>query len=333
MKKLSFFLLISAILCCLSGCGSPKETYTKTDFCFDTAVSVTIYDSANNADNANALLDETITLCHTYDNMFSRTIEGSDIYRINHAGGEWTTVSDETIQLIQSALEYCEMTNGQIDITIAPVKDLWDFSGNPAARPPKSKALKKILPLVDYHLVEIEGNKVRLDHPDAAIDLGFIAKGYIADQIRAFLLESDVKSALINLGGNIAVIGEKPDGNDFTIGIQEPFASAGSYITTVSCSESGNNTYSSVVTSGTYERCFEYNEKLYHHILDSSTGRPVNTDLTSVTILTDSSLHADALSTTCLLLGLDKGVSYIKALDDVEAIFISKDGDIVDTRE
>jgi len=151
--------------------------------------------------------------------------------------------------------------------------------------------------------------------------------------VRAFLLESGVESALINLGGNIAVIGEKPDGNEFTIGIQEPFASAGSYVMTVGCSQSGAGSYSSVVTSGTYERSFTYNDKLYHHILDTSTGQPADTDLASVTILTDSSLHADALSTTCLLLGCEKGVAYIESLDDVDAIFITTDGKIVDTRE
>jgi len=317
----------------LSGCGTQQQTYSKTDFCFDTAVSVTIYDSAAQAERVNALLDETLALCNSYDDMFSRTKEGSDIYRINHAEGEWTTVSDETIQLIQSALEYCKMTNGQIDITIAPVKDLWDFSGNDDVEMPRLATIAETLPLVDYSGIEIEGSKVRLSHPNAAIDLGFIAKGYIADHVRAFLLESGVESALINLGGNIAVIGEKPDGNEFTIGIQEPFASAGSYVMTVGCSQSGAGSYSSVVTSGTYERSFTYNDKLYHHILDTSTGQPADTDLASVTILTDSSLHADALSTTCLLLGCEKGVAYIESLDDVDAIFITTDGKIVDTRE
>jgi len=333
IRKLSVcFSAIFLLLTSLTGCGASQQTFTKTDFCFDTAVTITIYDSASHEDNANRLLDETIALCRDYDNMFSRTIEGSDVYRINHAGGEWTTVSDETVSLIHSALEYCEMTGGEIDITIAPVKDLWDFSGTEDVQMPSTSDIESALTHVDYSLIEIEGSKVRLLDPEAAIDLGFIAKGYIADQIRAHLLGNGVKSALINLGGNIAVIGSKPDGSAFTIGIQEPFAPSGTYCSTVSATQSVPGT-SSVVTSGTYERCFEYNGKLYHHILDCETGKPVQTDLSGVTIITDSSLHADALSTTCLLLGLDKGVSYIEGLDGVEAVFVTIDGEIIDTRD
>ncbi len=332
MKKTFYILLFCLSVCTLlSGCSTGKQAYSKTDFCFDTAVTLTIYDSTSASDEANALLDEAIALCHNYDDMFSRTKEGSDIYRINHAGGEWTTVSDETISLIQSALEYCEMTRGEIDITIAPVKDLWDFSGDENIKMPATADIVSALEHVDYSFVEINGNKVRLATPQAGIDLGFIAKGYIADHLRSFLLEHGVKSALINLGGNIAVIGKKPDGSAFQIGVQEPFASAGTYCATVAASQSKPGT-SSVVTSGIYERCFTYNNKLYHHILDCETGKPAQTDLAGVTIITDSSLHADALSTTCLLLGLDKAVSYIEGLEDVDAVFVTLDGEIVDTR-
>ena len=331
MKKIYSVFLLCILIVCLSGCGNNSQAYSKTDFCFDTAVTLTIYDSASASDKTNALLDEAMLLCHNYDAMFSRTKEGSDIYRINHAAGEWTAVSDETVNLIQSALEYCNMTNGAIDITIAPVKDLWDFSENEDRNMPASSDIESALTHVNYTFIEINGNKIRLTDPQAGIDLGFIAKGYIADHIRSFLLENGVKSALINLGGNIAVIGEKPDGSPFQIGVQEPFATAGTYCATVSASQSVTGT-SSVVTSGIYERCFEYNNTLYHHILDCETGRPVQTDLAGVTIITDSSLHADALSTTCLLLGLDNGISYIEGLENVEAVFITVDGTIVDTR-
>ena len=331
MKKIYYFFILCLSACILSGCSTGKQAYSKTDFCFDTAVTLTIYDSSSHADSTNALLDEALSLCHFYDDLFSRTKEGSDIYRINTAAGEWTTVSPETISLIQSALEYCEMTGGEIDITIAPVKDLWDFSGNEDIKMPATSDIEAQLTHVGYSQIEIRGNKVRLEDPQAAIDLGFIAKGYIADHVRSFLLENGVKSALINLGGNIAIIGEKPDGNAFQIGIQKPFSPAGTYCATVSASQSVPGT-SSVVTSGTYERCFEYNGNLYHHILDCKTGKPVQTDLSGVTIITDSSLHADALSTTCLLLGLDESLAYIEKLTDVEAVFITTEGKTVDTR-
>lgn len=333
MKKNTAILLILLLVALLYGCAYEQETYTKTDFCFDTSVSVTIYDKASNASDAEAILDETIALCRDYDDMLSRTREGSDIWNINHAGGEWTTVSDDTLRLIQSSLEYCELTGGEIDITIAPVKELWDFTQTEDIHMPATRTIAEALTHVDYHLIEISGNKIRLNDPEAAIDLGFIAKGYIADHIRSFLLEKEVKSALINLGGNIVTIGEKPDGSAYQIGIQEPFAAPGTYLMTVPCSDSESGAYSSVVTSGIYERCFEYNGKLYHHILDSSTGQPVQSDLASVTILCDTSLHADALSTTCLILGLERSITFIEGLEYADAIFITTDGRIIDTRE
>lgn len=331
MRKIYITFVLCLLTAILTGCNNSAVAYSKTDFCFDTAITLTIYDSASASGEANALLDETMALCQNYDAMLSRTKEGSDIYQINHSGGEWTTVSDETVSLIQSALEYCKMTNGMIDITIAPVKDLWDFSGGDDVKMPATSDIVSALEYVDYTQIEIEGNKVRLGHPNAGIDLGFIAKGYIADQIRSFLMEHGVKNGLINLGGNIAVIGEKPDGSPFQIGVQEPFAPAGTYCSVVSASQAADGT-SSVVTSGIYERSFEYNGKLYHHILDCETGKPAETDLAGVTIITDSSLHADALSTTCLLLGLDKGVAYVEEMDDVEAVFVTVNGEIVDTR-
>ncbi len=332
MKKYFSIILICLTTCLLFGCSGRTEAYNKTDFCFDTSVSITIYDTVKNADHAKELLNDCIAMCHTYDDMFSRTKENSDVYRINHADGEWTAVSDETISLIQSSLEYCNMTSGDIDITIAPVKDMWNFTQTDEIHMPASSDLERMLTHVDYTQIEIKGNKVRLSDPEASIDLGFIAKGYIADHIRAFLLENGVKSALINLGGNIATIGEKPDGTTFQIGVQKPFAASGSYITVVSCSDRDSD-YSSIVTSGVYERYFEYNDKLYHHILDTSTGQPATTDLLSATILTDSSIHADALSTICILLGLEKSLNYINSLGEVDAIFITSDGELIDTRE
>lgn len=318
----------------LTGCNKEKEAYTKTDFCFDTVISLTVYETADNKDKAQQVLDEAVSLCHEYDDLLSRTKENSDIYRINHAKGEWTTVSDETAGLIYTALNYCDMTDGAIDISISPVKDLWKFgSDESSVLVPSDTQLKIALSHVDYTGIEISGNKVRLADPEGAIDLGFIAKGYVADQIKAYLLSQEIDLALINLGGNILTLGTRPDESPFKIGIQEPFAKAGAYLTTVKACDGSDEYYPSVVTSGIYERCFTLNNKLYHHILNPKTGYPVKTDLNSVTILTDSSTQADALSTTCLVLGLEEGKALIESLDGAEAIFITSDNEIVDTRD
>lgn len=318
----------------LTGCGKEKEAFTKTDFCFDTVISVTVYDKANNKTEAEKILTEALSLCQQYDSLLSRTRENSDIYRINHAEGNWTTVSEETSGLIYTALNYCELSDGLIDITIAPVSELWMFNlENDENAIPSGYLLEQALSHVDYSCVEINGNAVCLHDPNAAIDLGFIAKGYVADKVKAYLISADVKHALINLGGNILTVGDKPDGSPFKIGIQKPFAEKGTYITTVETGNNKKDCYSSVVTSGIYERCFTLSNTLYHHILDPKTGYPLRTDLNSVTILTESSTQADALSTTCLVLGLDAGKELIDSLDGVEAIFITTDNRLIDTRE
>lgn len=304
----------------------------KTDFFFDTYVTITIYGPNAKKQELHSILDDCIRQCQDYELKFSKTMAESEISRINHAKGEWTMVSDETIALLYTALEYCEYTDGLLDITIAPVKDLWDFRKGNEAFVPEDAALLEALSHVNYKMIEINGNRVRLQDPEASIDLGFIAKGYIADQIKAHLIQKNITSALINLGGNIQTIGLKPDGSPFHIGIQKPFAKLGSYELVVEAGQKPD-TYTSIVTSGIYERYFEKNRKIYHHIIDAKTGYPAKTKLNSVTILTNSSVHADALSTACMLLGLERSLSMILDIDEVDAIFITEENEIIDTRK
>jgi len=225
---------------------------------------------------------------------------------------------------LEQALYYCELTDGKIDITVAPLMDLWNFTeATDETAPPSSAEINALLEHVDYRLVELgENNTVTLKDPDSAIDLGFIAKGFIADQIKEYLLSQGVTSALINLGGNVCAIGNKPDGTAYTVGIQQPFAPAGMTSDVVQVSNS------SVVTSGTYERYFTYENIVYHHILDATTGYPVENELTGVTIICGSSTTADALSTTCFVLGPEDALEYVQALDDTECILINVSGQI-----
>ena len=161
---------------------------------------------------------------------------------------------------------------------------------------------------------------VTLTDKKAAVDLGFIAKGYIADRMKEYLLSQNVKSACISLGGNVLAIGEKPDGSPFRVGVQEPFAETGTTLTAVEIRDT------SVVTSGIYERCFYEDGVLYHHVLDTATGYPVDNELASVTIICESSTRADALSTSCLCLGLEDGQKFLDAEEDVAYLLITKDG-------
>lgn len=311
-----------------SGCGkSEPVAYTKTDFYFDTVVTLTVYEKPSKKDQAESLLNGAMDVCRSYDTLFDPHNPDGDLYKINNAGGEPVSVTEDTATLLYAALQFCQSSQGAIDITIQPAFELWDFSGENAYVPPEDR-LNKAMAHVDYGNIHQNGTQVTLSDPDAAIGLGFIAKGYVADQVKAYLIENGTEQAIINLGGNVQTIGDK-DGNGYSVGIQKPFAATGEYLQTVQAGE-GDGLKSAVVTSGTYERCFTLNDHLYHHILDTHTGMPVETDLSSVTILSDSAMEADALSTACLLLGADEAKAYIDSLPDIEGILITNDGNVIE---
>jgi len=306
-------LLLSAIILS-SRCSKSQEPITKTGFYFNTVISITLYDQSQSG-----LIDDAFQECERYEQLLSRTVEGSDVWNINHSNGSPVTVAPETASLIQTALTYCEQTNGAIDITLAPLSDLWNFSSDEPKSVPADSDIQNCLTHIDYHGIQIDGSTVTLSDPNAAIDLGFIAKGYIADQIKTFLTEKGVRCGIINLGGNVLTIGVKPDHTPYTIGIQKPFDDRNTPITEVTVTDS------SVVSSGVYERYFEADGKLYHHILNPATGYPYENQLLGVTILSKSSTEGDGLSTTCFVLGLEKGMDLIESMPDVEALFITDD--------
>lgn len=317
IKKLSAVLTASALL--LTGCSGAKSStqtdqdLTYTDMLFDTVIKIQILDPADES-----ILDGLKKLCEKYVTMFSTTNTDSELYKLNHANGQPFTVSSETANLIQEGIHYSELSGGAFDLTIEPVSALWDFKADKPTVP-SSDAIAQAVSHVDYTKVDIQDNTVTLEDPEAGIDLGAIAKGYIADQVKTYLKKQGIKHAIINLGGNVDVIGTKPDGSKYNIGIQKPFDESGEAITSVQLKDQ------TVVTSGIYERYFKKNGKLYHHILDPRTGYPCENNLYSVSIITDSSTKADALSTTCFLLGYEKGMELIQSMDGVEAIFITDD--------
>lgn len=317
IKKLSAVLTASALL--LTGCSGAKSStqtdqdLTYTDMLFDTVIKIQILDPADES-----ILDGLKKLCEKYDTMFSATNTDSELYKLNHANGQPFTVSSETANLIQEGIHYSELSGGAFDLTIESVSALWNFKADKPTVP-SSDAIAQAVSHVDYTKIDIQDNTVTLEDPEAGIDLGAIAKGYIADQVKTYLKKQGIKHAIINLGGNVDVIGTKPDGSKYNIGIQKPFDESGEAITSVQLKDQ------TVVTSGIYERYFKKNGKLYHHILDPRTGYPCENNLYSVSIITDSSTKADALSTTCFLLGYEKGMELIQSMDGVKAIFITDD--------
>lgn len=356
VKKAVLALLIIALIIPQSACKSngqnaaSSQGISKTGFFLDTVCSITIYGLADQDGKLADMTDEELEkecyliitdafkLCSEYENMLSKTIETSDIARINNAEGKAVTVSDETIEVLKKGLEFGRLSGGAFDITIGKATDLWNFhdnaeTGHEGGIVPSEEALKEAIRHVNYENIKIEGNGVSLTDPETEINLGGIAKGYIADKAAEYLEERGVVSAIVDLGGNIVAIGGKTSQiaasgdtqeTDFKIGIKDPLSSSGGLLELIPCK---NKT---VVTSGTYERYFEKDGVKYHHILDVNTGYPVDTDVLSVTIIADrgKSADCDGLSTTCLALGMEKGMELVKSLEGFEAVFVDKDGNV-----
>lgn len=319
-KKLTEFCITAVLIMVvtLNGCTVPpkSESLTMTGTYFDTVVQIEVW----GADQE--IMEHCRQMCEDYEQMLSATIETSEISRINNAGGEPVEVSDETAGLIEEGIKYGDISDGQFDITIASATDLWNFTDNEEKILPDPDELAEAVTHIDYHCIKVEGNTVTLTDPEARIDLGGIAKGYIADRLKEYLKDEGIEHALIDLGGNMLTLGRRYDGNDFRIGIQKPFADTGTAMAVVSVNDK------SVVTSGDYERYFEKDGVIYHHILDPDTGYPVQNDLDQVTIISDQSVDGDALSTTCFAMGLEDGLELIRSLDGIEAVFVTKDGKI-----
>lgn len=320
LSRLFQKLPLAAFLLCLSlsasSCAPAAEVTTIEGFFFDTFVSIVIYDPCNDA-----LTDGCIELCSYYENLFSKSVSESDIYRINHAGGAPVTVSEDTVFLLSEAIRYAELTDGKIDPTIETVGSLWDFHPSDLPELPNEAEIASALTHVDYRNIVLTDSTVTLTDPKSSLDLAFLAKGYIADKLKEYLLANGIQNAIINLGGNTVVMGVKPSGEPFIIGVEKPFAD-GVPIASFALTDC------TLVTSGVYHRYFYDEGTLYHHILDTATGYSVENHLYSVSILGGNSLTCDALSTTCFVLGPEEGMALIEAYDGVEAMFIMDDGSI-----
>ena len=264
-----------------------------------------------------ARIKEPLTMTGTY---FDTVIQ-LQVWDADEEILEPVSVSSETAELIQLGIHYGELSDGKFDITVLSASELWDFHDGKKVIPDQ-KVLEEAVSHIDYKNIQVDGTTVTMKDPKCRIDLGGIAKGYIADRLKEYLEKEGIEHATINLGGNVLTIGTKPDGSDYKIGIQKPFAADGEVLEVLSVHDR------SVVSSGDYERYFEKDGVIYHHILDPQSGWPVQNDLDQVTILSDSSADGDALSTTCYVLGLEKGMKLIQEMDDVEAIFVTKDGEI-----
>jgi FAD:protein FMN transferase len=268
-------------------------------------------------DSLQAVRDEAVRL----EELLSRFIPRSEISRVNRSAGmQCERVSDDTYEVLSCAVEFSKCCQGLFDVTIGPLVTLWN-DGKETSRPPEDSRIRQALPLVDYTGLLLDPCKktAGLQRPGQSIDLGGIGKGFAGDKFLEVFQKFGVSSAFANIGGNVVALGTKPDGSPWRVGIQHP-RQENSLIGLVSVADKA------VVTSGDYQRYFiGSNGKRHHHILDPSTGYPAESGLASVTIVADSSMDADALSTMFFIAGMEKGLSLLQRFAGAEAIVIDMD--------
>lgn len=318
----------------------------KDGFYFDTYVSFTIFDSEenynsfiNSKEDIDSLLSNCIDMCETYETIFSRTLEGSELYLLNKSieFSPETNVelSEDLYKCIEATLLYSKSFGNKFSILSGDLCDLWDYN---KAIVPERQNIDMALTAINSYSISLNDNYITLKKMDTvlnnptlqateknipSINLGASAKGYITDKICTYLKSKGIKEAVIDIGGNIAVIGDKYDNSMYKIGIKKPFSTEGDPIAVCKLSDK------TIVTSGIYERYFTKDNHIFHHIIDCTTGYPTENDILSITIIADNSLLADCYSTGCLLLGVTDSLDFINSSKDAECVIIDKDYQII----
>lgn len=296
--------------------SDPSESSSRELFAMDTVMSLTAYGS-----HAQEALSAAETEINRLDALFSISSETGDIYRVNQNGSG--DLSEDTRNLLSSALTYFQETDGIFDCTIEPVMEAWGFPTQ-NYRVPDEAELNALLTHVDASAVSLNGNHVTLP-ADVRLDLGGIAKGFTSARVMQVFAENGVTSGIISLGGNVQTLGTKPDGSLWRVGIQDP-NDPNSLFAVVEVSDEA------VITSGAYQRYFEQDGIHYHHIIDPRTGYPANNGLISVTIISPDGTLADALSTSLFIMGPEQAAAFWQNhKDQFDAILMTDSGEVLVT--
>ncbi len=317
-KRIEIAALICTMLT-LGGCKSEINTIqektvscTRDVFAMDTYMDMTAY-----GENAEKSLDDAENRILQLESELSATSETSEIWKIDHSNEKNVEMSDDTAELIDQTLKMCEKTNGCLDITVYPILKEWGFTTGEYKIPDKTK-IDELLNNVDYSKVKTDGKNIKL--PNAVqIDLGAVAKGYTGDMILDIMRSYEVKSAIVNLGGNVQTLGKKPDGSDWKVAVRDPFNPE----TDMCVVEIADK---AVITSGNYERFFIGDDgRKYCHIIDPFDGYPADNGYVSVTVIGSSGIICDALSTAVFVAGVDKASKIMKDFSDYDFIVVSED--------
>jgi thiamine biosynthesis lipoprotein len=309
------FLVFLSISCAKESQEIEVQPQAQSELMLGTVCRITIYDHPSDQ----AFVDAFARIAEIEKKM-SLHLDTSEIAQVNAAAGSHpVAVSQDTFLVVQKAIEAAQLSGGAFDPTVGVLVTAWDIGGDNPRKPPQQE-IDQLLPLIGYDRVVLDEKNHTIELLDAGmmIDLGGIAKGYAADETEKILRSHGVEKAIINLGGNVLTIGSRPDGSPWRIGVQNPEAERGGHVMIVGLEDKA------LVTSGPYERYFELDGTIYHHILDTETGYPVETDITSASIITDDSFLADALSTAVYSLGMEAGIAMIESMEQVEAVFIDR---------
>ncbi|WP_243153080.1 FAD:protein FMN transferase [Sporotomaculum syntrophicum] len=292
----------------------------------DTLVHITVF--CEDEHQGKKALDEAFTAFERISHLTDRfnyqdktTPLSGDVIKVNNnAGNSPVRVSDDTLTILKRSNYFSELSGGAFDVTIGPLMDLWGFGSN--RHEPEQEEINEALTLVDYEKIKIdyEQGTVFLPKSGMLLDLGGVAKGYATDQAVSALRKLDVNHAIINAGGNVYALGTKPDGALWRVGVQDPRGDG--LIAIISVQDAA------VVTSGDYQRYFIQGGARYHHILDPATGRSAR-DAMQVTVVGDSAMDADILSTTLFVLGSEKGFDMVTRLENTEVVFVRPDKQIL----
>lgn len=313
MNFMNKYILLSAIISIsflFISCGK-KNSSTSLN-AMDTFMTIQAYGK-----KSDIALEKTKKLIYQIEQNISTTNPTSDVYRLNH--GENISVSNDTLILAKYSLDFAKQTNGVFNPALYPITSAWGFTTEDY-KVPSNEQIKELLTLTDYSKIQIDNNSIKLK-TGMALDFGAVGKGYTGDQAIKLLRENGINSALLDLGGNIQVLGTKADGTKWNVGIKSPWT--GKAAASIKIADKA------VITSGGYERFFTADDgHEYIHIFDGKTGMPVNNGITGVTIITESGLYADALSTAMFAMGLTDATTYWKQHPDFEMIIFTENHDL-----
>lgn len=311
IKIIIVFLVSILLVSCNSQVEEKNENpgmFSKKEFLMDTYIEVSLYDKK--------YIEDTFKIFREIHSLMSEDKKGSDAYNINHSNGQWTEINPMTKEVIEDSIEYSKSLNNSYDISLGKLVELWDIDN--LTKVPYEEEIEIAKNQRGIKYVEIEGNKIKLDS-DIHLVFGAVGAGYGGDKAKEYLLSKGVESGILDLGGDLTLIGEKPKGEPWAIGVRNPIGDDLDYYGILKVKDT------SVASSGNYERYKEIDGKRYHHILDPESGYPAENNLASVTVVTKSGAKADAYATGFFVIGIDKALEIVNSEDDLGAIFVTED--------